>query len=98
MLDTRPIDDTALRSEALLDRVAATPFGANAHTLKVVLAECDALERSLLSPSAICKLRDARHWLRLAYGSVLHGYPAAQLRRNTLDALAGVTAACRAGA
>lgn len=90
MLDTRPTDDTTLRCEALFDRVAATPIGKNPHALKVVLAECDALERAIRSPSAICRLRDMRHWLRLAYGDALHGYPADQLRRIVLNAISGL--------
>ena len=90
MLDTLPTDDTTLRCEALFDRVAATPIGKNPHALRVVLAECDALERSIRNPSAICRLRDMRHWLRLAYGDALHGYPADQLRRIVLDAISGL--------
>jgi hypothetical protein len=89
MLDTCPTDHTTLRCEALFDRVAATPIGRNPHALRVALAECDALERGTSDPKAICKLRDTRHWFRLAYGDVLHGYPADQLRRILLDALAG---------
>lgn len=95
MLDTRLTDDVTLRSEALLDRVAATPIGKNAHMLRVALAECDAVERALDSPATICKLRDLRHWLRLAYGNTLHGYPADQLRRILLEALAAFGAASR---
>lgn len=96
MLDTRQTDDIALRCEALFDRVAATPVGINAHTLRVALAECDAIERALDNPSGICRLRDVRHWLRLAYGHSLHGYPADQLRSNLLRALAGLGVRSRA--
>lgn len=88
MLDTRLSDDLALRSEALRDRVAAMPIGPNMHSLKVVLAECDVIERGLSHPAAICKLRDVRHWLKLAYGHALHGYPAHDLRNHLLRALA----------
>ncbi len=98
MLDTRLTDDAVLRCEALLDRVAATPTGRNAHALAVAMAECDALERAVEAPSAICKLRDVRHWLRLACGTALHGYPPAELRRALLDAISGLAAALRAGA
>jgi hypothetical protein len=87
MLDTRPTDDTTLRCEALFDRVAATPIGRNPHALRVALAECDALEKAARDPLAICKLRDARHWFRLAYGDTLHGYPPDQLRKILLNAI-----------
>jgi hypothetical protein len=97
MLDTHLADDTALRCEALFDRVAATPLGQNPHALKVALAECDALEHAIESPSMICKLRDMRHWLRLAYGHTLHGYPEDALRGVLLDAIAGFGGAVRAG-
>lgn len=96
MLDTRPVDTVVLRCEALLARVAATPVGPDAHALKVALAECDAIERALSDPSAICRLRDVRHWLRLAYGRTLHGYPEDRLRESLLGALAGLRAASRA--
>ena len=88
MLDTRLADDVTLRSEALVDRVAATPIGPNPHGLKVALAECDLLERAISDPISICRLRDVRHWLRLAYGHALHGYPPEDLRRHLLRALA----------
>ncbi|MGE0022417.1 MAG: hypothetical protein AB7S70_02165 [Hyphomicrobium sp.] len=96
MLDTLPTDNITLRCEALFDRVAATPIGENAHALRVGLAECDAMERVIASPSAVYRLRDVRHWLRLAYGHTLHGYPPDELRRNLLKALAGFGAAARA--
>jgi hypothetical protein len=96
MLDTRLSDDITLRCEALFDRIAATPVGPNAHALRVALAECDAMERAVDDPSAICKLRDVRHWLRLAYGHTLHGYPPADLRCNLLRALARFGAMSRA--
>jgi len=95
MLDTLPTEDITLRCEALFDRVAATPIGENAHALRVGLAECDAMERAIASPSAVYRLRDVRHWLRLAYGHALHGYPPDELRRNLLKALAGFGAATR---
>ncbi len=95
MFDTRLTDDAILRSEALLDRVSATPIGRNAHMLRVALAECDALERASRNPSTVCKLRDLRHWLRLAYGNSLHAYPAAQLRRILLDSLTAFGTAFR---
>lgn len=85
--DTRLADDTALRCEALADRVAATAIGRNAHALKVALAECDALEHGAASSSLVCKLRDLRHWLRLAYGDTLHGYPPTALRAHLLEAI-----------
>lgn len=87
MLDTPLEDDVALRCDALADRVAATPIGRNAHALKVALAECAAMEAALESPLAVCRLRDVRHWLRLAYGDALHAYPADALRRIALDAI-----------
>lgn len=98
MLDTHLADDITLRCDALCDRVAATPIGRNAHALRVALAECDALERAIQDPYVTCKLRDARHWLRLAYGGELHGYPADRLRTIVLEAIAGVGAASRKGA
>lgn len=98
MLDTRLSDDIVLRSEALFDRVAAAPIGPNAHSLKVALAECEAMERALEDPVAICRLRDARHWLRLAYSHTLHGYPPEQLRSNLLKALASFAAVTRTAA
>jgi hypothetical protein len=98
MLDTCPTDDTTLRCDALFDRVAATPIGRNPHALKVALAECDALERGIRNPLSICKLRDVRHWFRLAYGDTLHGYPADQLRRILLDVIAGFGAHSRVDA
>lgn len=88
MLDTRLLDDVVLRCEALHDRVAATPVTPNARALKVMLAECAAMERAVGDPFDVCRLRDVRHWLRLAYGRTLHGYPPDQLRRNLLRALA----------
>jgi hypothetical protein len=96
MLDTRPTDNitdahATLRCEALFDRVAATPVGRNPHALRVALAECDALERGAHDPMAICRLRDVRHWFRLAYGDTLHGYSPGQLRRILLDAIAGLS-------
>lgn len=97
MLDTHLADDTTLRCEALFDRVAATPLGQNPHALKVALAECDALEQAIRSPSMICKLRDLRHWLRLAYGHTLHGYPEDALRNILLDAITGFGGAVREG-
>lgn len=97
MLDTHLADDTTLRCEALFDRVAATPIGQNPHALKVALAECDALEHAIRSPSMICKLRDLRHWLRLAYGHTLHGYPEDALRNILLDAITGFGGAVREG-
>lgn len=97
MLDTRPVADPALRCDALLDRVAATPIAPNAHALKVALAECDAIEQALADPAAICRLRDARHWLRLAYGHALHGYPPERLRENLLGALSALRAAMQTG-
>lgn len=87
MLDTRLCNDRTLRCEALRDRIAATAIGPNAHALRVALAECDAIERAIAEPFAICKLRDVRHWLRLAYGRTLHGYPPDHLRSNLLRAL-----------
>jgi endonuclease/exonuclease/phosphatase (EEP) superfamily protein YafD len=93
MLDARQAQETltesdaALRCEALIDRVSALPVGHNPHALRVILAECAALERAAANPSAVCKLRDARHWLRLAYGHELHAYPMADLRRLMLAAL-----------
>jgi hypothetical protein len=95
MLDTRLSDDFTLRCEALLDRVAATPVGPNAHALKVALAECDAIERAIADPSAICRVRDARHWLRLAYGQTLHAYPPDQVRENLLRVLGDLVATLR---
>lgn len=96
MLDTRLSDDITLRCEALLDRISATPVGPNAHALRVAFAECETMERAVQDPLAICKLRDVRHWLRLAYGHALHGYPADQLRANLLRALAAFGATVRA--
>jgi hypothetical protein len=96
MLDTRISDDVQLRCEALFDRIAATPVGPNAHALRVALAECDAMERALTEASAIYRLRDVRHWLRLAYSHTLHGYPPDDLRRNLLRALAAFAASSRA--
>jgi hypothetical protein len=90
MLDTRLIPDVTLRCDALFDRIQATPVGANAHTLRIAMAECDALERGIGTPLALCKLRDARHWLRLAYGDTLHGYPSHRLRAIVLEAIADV--------
>jgi hypothetical protein len=98
MLDTRQVQDSLsgsdtrksdarLRCEALIDRVTAIPVGENPQALSVILAECEALERAVSDPSAVCKLRDARHWLKLAYGHELHAYPAADLRRQMLRAL-----------
>jgi hypothetical protein len=98
MLDTRLTDDITLRGEALIDRVAATPIGSNPHALTVMLAECDALERTLRSPSTIYKLRAARHWLRLAYGDTLHSYPGDRLRGIALGALSEFLIAVRADA
>jgi len=95
MLDTRQTDGTVLRCDALFDRVAATPIGVNPHALRAILAECDALERASLGPFAICRLRDVRHWLRLAYGHTLHGYPAPQLRKILLDAITAFGALAR---
>ncbi len=92
MLDARLSETLLLRCEALRDRVAATAIGPNAHALRVALAECDAMERGLVAPFAICRLRDARHWLRLAYGQTLHGYPPDALRRNLLQSLADFSA------
>jgi hypothetical protein len=97
MLDTRLTDDVTLRCDALFDRVQATPIGRNAHALTVSLAECEALERALKSPSAIYKLRAARHWLRLAYGPSLHAYPPERLRLIVLDALSEFRGAIRSG-
>ena len=96
MLDTRLANDVTLRSEALIDRVTATPLGPNPHGLKVVLAECDLLERAISDPVSICRLRDVRHWLRLAYGHALHGYPPEDLRRHLLRALAAFGETSRA--
>ncbi|HEX2843151.1 hypothetical protein [Hyphomicrobium sp.] len=87
MPDTRLTDDVTLRVDAMLDRIAATPIGRNADVLQASLADCDALEHSQGSAMAICKLRDLRHWLRLAYGDALHAYPADQLRRILRDAI-----------
>lgn len=98
MLDTRFSDDITLRCEALFDRVAATPVGPNPHTLRVALAECDAMERAIDSPVAICRVRDVRYWVRLAYGHTLHGYPPEDLRSNLLGALTRLTAAVRGNA
>jgi hypothetical protein len=95
MLDTRLSNDSTLRCEALVDRVAATAMGPNAHALRVTLAECDALERTATDPFTICRLRDARHWLRLAFGKTLHGYPPDALRRNVLQALNNLAVASR---
>lgn len=95
MLDTRLSNDCTLRCEALLDRVAATAIGPNAHALRVTLAECDAMERAVADPFAICRLRDVRHWLRLAYGRTLHGYPPDQLRCSLLRALEALATASR---
>lgn len=96
MLDTRISDDILLRCDALFDRIAATPIAPNPHALRVALAECDAMERAVSDASVICRLRDLRHWLRLAYGHTLHGYPPDPLRLNLLRSLAGFVAACRA--
>ncbi|WP_072391816.1 hypothetical protein [Hyphomicrobium sp. CS1GBMeth3] len=96
MLDTRSVSDTVLRCDALLDRVAATPIGPNAHGLRVMLAECDAIERALVEPAAVCRLRDVRHWLRLAYDRSLHGYPPERLRESLLGALAALGKMSRA--
>ncbi len=90
MPDTRLTDDVTLRIDAMLDRIAATPIGRNADVLQASLADCDALERSQSCAMTICKLRDLRHWLRLAYGDALHAYPSDQLRRILLDAIASV--------
>ena len=87
MLDARLSDDITLRCDALLDRIAATPVAPNAHALRVTLAECDAIERTLTDPKAICRLRDVRHWVRLAYDHTLHAYRPDQVRRNMLQAL-----------
>jgi len=95
MLDTPLVDDTTLRCEALSDRVAALPIGPNAHTLKVALAECDMLERAVDTPLGLCKVRDARHWLRLAFGTTLHGYPPERLRAILLKALAEIGTTAR---
>ncbi len=95
MLDTRLSNDCTLRCEALLDRVAATAIGPNAHALRVTLAECDAMEQTVADPFAICRLRDVRHWLRLAYGQTLHGYPPDHLRRSLLRALEALATASR---
>lgn len=95
MLDRRLTDDTTLRCDALFDRVAATPIGRNAHALRVVLAECDALELRVADAALVCKLRDLRHWLRLAYGDTLHSYPASTLRTIVLDAIDGFRCAVR---
>jgi len=95
MLDTRFIDDAALRCEALSDRIAATPIGPNGHALRIAMAELDALERAIAGPLGLCKLRDARHWLRLAYGGALHGYPSEQLRAILKKAVADVGASVR---
>lgn len=95
MLDMRLSDDLVLRCEALLDRVAATTIGPNAHALRVMLAECDAMERAVTAPFAVCRVRDVRNWLRLAYGRTLHGYPSDQLRRNLMRALGELLAATR---
>ena len=95
MLDTRLADDITLRCDALADRIAATPIGKNARALRVGLAEFDALERASLTPFALCKLRNARHWLRLAYGDTLHAYPPARLRRILIEALAGISEMAR---
>jgi hypothetical protein len=98
MLDTRLTDDITLRGEALIDRVAATPIGSNTHALTVMLAECDDIERTLRSPSTIYKLRAARHWLQLAYGTTLHSYPSDRLRGITLGALSELLIAMRTDA
>lgn len=95
MLDTRLSDDITLRCDALLDRIAATPVAPNTHALRVTLAECDAIERALTDPKAICRLRDVRHWLRLAYGRTLHGYRPDQVRCNLLQALTAFSATAR---
>ncbi|MCC7253705.1 hypothetical protein [Hyphomicrobium sp.] len=95
MLDTRPSDDLALRCEALFDRIAATPIGPNDHALRVALAECDTMERAVADPLTIVRLRDVRHWLRLAYGRTLHGYPPDHLRHSLLRALTDLGAAQR---
>jgi len=95
MLDTRLSDDISLRCDALLDRIAATPAIPNAHALRVTLAECDAIEHTLTDPKAICRLRDVRHWARLAYGHTLHGYRPDQVRRNLLQALSAFGATSR---
>jgi len=92
MLETRLSDILLLRCEALRDRVAATAIGPNAHALRVALAECDAMERAVVAPAAVCRLRDARHWFRLAYGQTLHGYPPDALRRNLLKSLSDFSA------
>lgn len=95
MLDTRLIDDAALRCEALSDRIAATPVGANPHALSIAMAELDALERAVATPLGLCKLRDARHWVRLAYGRALHGYPADRLRAILIQVIADIAASVR---
>jgi hypothetical protein len=93
MLDARQAEDAlvetdaAARCAALIERVAATPIGPNPQALSAMLADCAVLERTAPNPSAVCKLRDARHWLRLAYGYELHAYPAADLRRLMRAAL-----------
>lgn len=96
MLDTRLALDTSLRCDALYDRVAATPIGINPHALRVMQIECDTIEASLKQPLAICRVRDIRHWLNLAYGHTLHGYPPAHLRNNLLNALAAFAETNRA--
>lgn len=98
MLDTRLTDDLTLRCEALIDRIAAAPIGPNAHMLRVALAECEAVERAVADAMAICRLRDVRHWLRLAYGHTLHGYPPDHVRRNLISALERFAATSRVSA
>lgn len=92
MPGARLSDALQLRCEALSDRIAATAIGPNAHALRVALAECDAMERAAAAPVAVCRLRDTRHWLQLAYGQILHGYPPDALRRNLLRSLADFSA------
>lgn len=87
MLEAHALDAAELRCEALHDRVAATPIKPNAHALRVMLAECDAIERALIEPAAVCRLRNVRHWLRLAYDRTLHAYPPERIRENLLGAL-----------
>lgn len=88
MLGTRPLSDIALRCNVLRDRAASLPIGPNPEALSLMLAECAAIEGALSNPLDVCRLRDIRHWVQLAYGRTLHGYPADRLQQSLLGAVA----------
>lgn len=92
MLGTRLPDDVALRCNVLRDRVASLPIGPNPDTLSLMMTECAAIEGALSDPLDVCRLRDIRHWIQLAYGRTLHGYPADRLQQSLLNALAAFEA------